>query len=362
MTCRRLDPLISHSIALIDPDQWVMGSMMLCKKVVGAIPEDAITTWEDGSSSWYLCPKPPAGTTGLTFPGDLDAGRFYTARKSRAIYNISPNVVCKVCSWVEGMQSEAANVLFVQKNAPTIPVPSVIHYWIDHSWHRSFFLMRRAPGEKLLDVWPRLSKSEIKQIATEVASYAKILAQFTSQRVETLDGYGINENWLLGGWDQPRLEWQPITHPPYTRDTLMPYLIERYLGETPPDPGDKFFFYHDDMQPGNIIVTAPSSPTESWRISAIIDWETAGFYPYWWLTTKPSTCPVFCMQTEQGENDFAWMDFFGQALEQVLGFPKDMAWITRFAHKNNALVAKDRGDSELPKKYLRESEHGRDSC
>ena len=342
MIYRKLDPPIHHSIALIDPDQWVMGSMMLCKKVVGAVPEDAITTWEDGSSSFYLCPKPLPGTTGLTFPGDLDAGRFYTARRSTAIYNISPNVICKVCSWIEGMQSEAANILFAQKNAPTIPVPSVIHYWVDRSWHRSFFLMRRVSGEPLYDAWPRLSKHEIQQIATEVASYAEILAKFTSPRVETLDGYGINnENWLLGGGEKPRLEWHPIAHPPYTRDALMPYLTERFLGEAPPDPLDKFFFYHDDMQPGNIIVTIPSNSAESTRLSAIIDWETAGFYPYWWISTKPYTCPVFCMYTEQGEADYTWMEFLGKALDYALPFPQDYAWIERYHQKEIAEIAKE---------------------
>lgn len=51
-----------------------------------------------------------------------------------------------------------------------------------------------------------------------------------------------------------------------------------------------FHFGHSDLNPMNIIVadTIASKEHRGPLIKSIIDWESAGYYPLWWLWYKPS--------------------------------------------------------------------------
>ncbi|MCJ1236126.1 hypothetical protein MMC14_004103 [Varicellaria rhodocarpa] len=48
-----------------------------------------------------------------------------------------------------------------------------------------------------------------------------------------------------------------------------------------------FHLYHNDMGPGNIIVSGTDIPKEDRKshvhVAGIIDWERAGFYPRFWV-------------------------------------------------------------------------------
>ncbi len=46
----------------------------------------------------------------------------------------------------------------------------------------------------------------------------------------------------------------------------------------------KNIFTHSDVRPANIMVDQDEDGT--WRIMAIIDWETSGFYPEYWECVK----------------------------------------------------------------------------
>lgn len=50
-----------------------------------------------------------------------------------------------------------------------------------------------------------------------------------------------------------------------------------------PEIEERFHLYHPDLGPGNILVSSQSQ-----KLSAIINWESAGFYPRFWISTKPS--------------------------------------------------------------------------
>jgi Ser/Thr protein kinase RdoA (MazF antagonist) len=76
-----------------------------------------------------------------------------------------------------------------------------------------------------------------------------------------------------------------------------------------PDIDPLFHFYHADPGPTNIMVSEDGN-----RITGIIDWESAAYYPRFWVATKPVTAAAFYLECETDERKF-WGHLLGQALE-----------------------------------------------
>lgn len=82
----------------------------------------------------------------------------------------------------------------------------------------------------------------------------------------------------------------------------------------------EFHFYHPDLGPSNIIVSDDGS------IAGIIDWEAAGFYPRFWIATKPAFSPGLDFDPPVAESeDFEWRKRLRAELEN-LGFPQAALW------------------------------------
>jgi hypothetical protein len=72
--------------------------------------------------------------------------------------------------------------------------------------------------------------------------------------------------------------------------------------------------YHADLGPGNIIIGPDNG------IAAVIDWESAAFYPLFWICTKPSVSPGLNFDPSiPGVEDGEWRKLKGR-LEEC-GFP-----------------------------------------
>lgn len=307
---KTMEPPIGESVALTRPDRCSIGSGLYCEKVLGSPPENAVSIWNDGDSTYCLCPKAEMDTdkdlvqaqakedtTKDPMPEDLVVSKIHEAGYAAAAFAIGPNTICKVRSWVEGTASEFETMEFVRKNAPSVPIPQVYFYWIDRAWNRSYLFMRRVPGQDLDSGWKKLSKSQRYQLAREVAAHAKSLAQFTSKYVESTDGHGLTESYLLQDVDHAgSLEpWMLPTHPRYTAEQLTSRLTAQGKGLIPPTIEDEtFHFYHEDMGPSNIFVADPIPEKNSQQpiLSAIIDWESAGYLPKWWVVAKPLVAPM----------------------------------------------------------------------
>ena len=312
---------------------------MLCEEVTDSVPTDALTTWKDGDATFCLRPNHSISTNSTSPPqGDLEAGRFYTGENSRAAYKLSDNVICKVSSWREGKQLESETVKFVKQKVPSVPVPEVIYEWIDRAWQRTFYLMKRVPGENLSDAWPRLSQAEVGNIARELVEHIHALSKLTSPWLETANGCGVTEAILLGEPDSSDGDtspsWKPYLHPRYSPQTLTSHLATHYHGETPPASDDRFCFYHDDLVTRNLFVSIPTAEGEMTHLTAIIDWETAGYYPRWWIDLKPRVSPAF-HETAPNVTDASWSLALGHALAKA-GFSHDHQWFYRYIKKDTA--------------------------
>ncbi|CDM28158.1 Protein kinase-like domain [Penicillium roqueforti FM164] len=146
-------------------------------------------------------------------------------------------------------EGESETIKFVQDKAPQVPVPEVIYSWVDGN--RSFLVLKRVPGITLRDAWETMSATEQDSILDEVVHIVRALP-------------GSLETGFIGA-----VECLSVRH--FFREDLHPN----------PEIEERFHLYHPDLAPGNIIVS-------NQKLLAIINWESAGFYPRFWISTKPS--------------------------------------------------------------------------
>ncbi|KAH7304474.1 hypothetical protein B0I35DRAFT_445304 [Stachybotrys elegans] len=236
-------PPIGDSIARIGPQTWILGS--------SATPKDTIIDWRDGESTFYLRHK----NQNDLLSGDPSMDRIHVGGTSAAVWCLGENAFCKVHAWCKGLELEANTLRFVCEKAPEVPVPEVIHSWIDHELNRTFLITKR------------LTSSQRTRIAHDVAQSCALLATHTSSRFETVSGCA------------------------------------------PPDINLPFHFYHADLGPTNIMVSEDGN-----HVTGIIDWESAAYYPQFWIATKPVYAGAFWLECETDEPKL-WGQLLGQALD-----------------------------------------------
>lgn len=82
-------------------------------------------------------------------------------------------------------------------------------------------------------------------------------------------------------WNPTQDPHAPRPHPQYTAEEL-DKRVDEFWDMIKTNPGcKKFIFFHGDLSPGNVFVEAKGSGSKA-RLSEIIDFEFAGFYPSWY--------------------------------------------------------------------------------
>ncbi|KAL9615563.1 MAG: hypothetical protein Q9167_000076 [Letrouitia subvulpina] len=323
----QMTPPSEYGIGSLGPNSWSMGSLMLCEKANQSL--DVLTTWEDSDGTWCLRRRDTPLTATTPPPGDSDVNRTFYCGNAAAMWLISPNVLCKVKGWIPGVTPEADTIEWVAKNCPNIPVPNVIYSWIDPAWQRSFCLMNVVPGVTLDDAWNELSKEERTAIADEVVTHIMDAAQHISPKISTATGGGITfHGWILGG-PKPEMEgaydWQPNLHPVITLEELDRRLLLR-TGQKSPEEVDHFVFFHGDLAPANIFLDKDKN--DKWHVSSIIDWETAGFLPKWYIRTIVGASPAYLLNLymNEWEEALTWATELSHSLARN-GFEEYSQWI-----------------------------------
>jgi len=138
----------------------------------------------------------------------------------------------------------------------------------------------------LKDVLDTLTTLQKQHIANQLAGFIKEWRQFTSPRIQTVNGAQLGD--LLIGW----CEMYPATC------KMMGYNESQWLAQLIPDfreglarlcksedevhklidsfpKSTTYYFTHGDLNPSNIFVD------EEANVTAIIDFESSGFYPSW---------------------------------------------------------------------------------
>jgi aminoglycoside phosphotransferase (APT) family kinase protein len=162
---------------------------------------------------------------------------------------------------------------FVRSNT-TVPVPRV---WLNVFWRgRSYIIMSRAPGVVLESIWYTSNLETKERIVGQLVDYVKQMRTLKSP-------FGSTIGSVLGGpvFDC-RLYFMGVSGPFANEDKMNKQL--RYLRPLEDWPDDvrhahslthEIAFTHGDLAPRNIIV-------EGSTITAILDWESAGWFPAHW--------------------------------------------------------------------------------
>jgi hypothetical protein len=104
----------------------------------------------------------------------------------------------------------------------------------------------------------------------------------------------------------------PPSTPSWRHDTLGPFSISELRIDmtsistaTPPQLNDPFVLFHSDLNATNIIIHDEGV--------TILDWESVGFFPSYWIATK---CRNFRVENERlsEEDQMGWRDALKCAL------------------------------------------------
>lgn len=177
--------------------------------------------------------------------------------------------------------AEAANIEYIGHNT-TIPVPRIQDVFI--IGHRTYIVMDYIDGSELTYAAKALSQEQRQGICSQLKEYIaqmRALKAPKAGKLEAADGSGLFDIRLSSDPFPPfasveefhvRLGHEFVLKSPNHRH-MWPHfeLISQRRYKT--------IFTHSDISPRNILI-------KDGKIAAIIDWETAGWYPEYWEYTR----------------------------------------------------------------------------
>ncbi|PPQ63973.1 hypothetical protein CVT24_009097 [Panaeolus cyanescens] len=201
----------------------------------------------------------------------------------KVVFDPSRNVVWK---YTHDLTEELQAAKFA-KDVVGIPGPQIFHHAPIPSprpdlsyWDRPkvwYICMEKCPGVPLISVLESMTDDELDIVARQMREILQKMATVKSSTLGNVNG-GPLCNPFFGWQHSPPRAFQSCSEfIDYFRRLLTPVIgsrdIEAILQHMPID--DDIHFVHGDLLPQNIMV-------EGTRITAVIDWCTAGFYPAYW--------------------------------------------------------------------------------
>ncbi|EIM79801.1 kinase-like protein [Stereum hirsutum FP-91666 SS1] len=215
--------------------------------------------------------------------------RSWHRRNKGRIKRLPFSLVLKI--GMDNVASESATVRFVRSNT-TIPIPHVIAS--DSAFGKTYMLMRRVDGISLEFAWHDL---DTRQRANVVEQLRSFVTQLRTLSPALSRGHGVGAVCALNNaplFDSRITSVAPIGPFPNER-AFNDYLItvaEPYMDETTLPAirarmrdDHHICFTHGDLAPRNIFVQGDT-------VTAIIDWEEAGWYPEHWEIVKALWCTL----------------------------------------------------------------------
>ncbi|CAF9924965.1 MAG: hypothetical protein ALECFALPRED_002876 [Alectoria fallacina] len=205
----------------------------------------------------------------------------------RGIYITETNALVKFGPHVFPSR-EAATMKYVLQSCPDIPVPVVYDFWTGDDGF-GYISMAPMPGKDLDEIWPELDSLERESVMKDYKAILQRLRALdpspdTPIQIGAIDGGPAVDhrpsdrrssgpfsteaelnNWLLS-----------LIHPDY-QEYHSDFFVETVKGSM--RDNHKWRMTHGDMGPHNILV-------ENGRITAVLDWELAGWYPEYWEYVK----------------------------------------------------------------------------
>lgn len=236
----------------------------------------------------------------------------YTARLFAPIWRVFPRfmrgyvyeVLASVGRWKYGMNKTSAavqrlpfglylkhgfdpevlanehNALHIVQRNTRIPCPRAIDLVASGESKRSYLLTTTVPGITLAQALQLLSDQDLIGIAAELTDYAYQIREIQRPKESSF----LISNTLGSACRDPRIrDCTPIG--PFADEAAFSQNL--LFSDDPSRRGHDSVFTHADLNPRNILVDrVVTAGVARWRITGIVDWETAGYYPEYWEFTK----------------------------------------------------------------------------
>jgi hypothetical protein len=182
-----------------------------------------------------------------------------------------------------------------ERETRNIPLVEEMHHFGKPEDQFQFTVMSQAKGVPLREVLPSLSPEEKHGIAQQITAALRELRQFTAPFPQCVDGTPLWDN-IIGSCDvgtckkigKTKEDWlnslaeelrYGLSRRLETDDKKIIDVELQNLKDNFP-AGGPYVLTHGDLHFANIMY-------HEGKITAIIDWETAGYYPWWaerWIT------------------------------------------------------------------------------
>ncbi|KAJ4123585.1 hypothetical protein NW765_006609 [Fusarium oxysporum] len=208
--------------------------------------------------------------------------RFYGKDGDAQVQRLPFGLYLKCNSNPDTLRNEY-NALKVLEQKTNIPAPRVFDVISQHTGEDdfSYLLMSRVPGTTLATCRDALSDQDYANLSAQLKD---CVSQLRDIPKPINNGMAIC-NTLGEACRDPRIrDWAPIG--PFPDEASFSQNLR--FSDEPSRRGHKIVFTHGDLNPRNIMMerTKSSAGAIGWRLSGIIDWETAGYYPEYWDYTK----------------------------------------------------------------------------
>lgn len=199
--------------------------------------------------------------------------RLYPRSFTGLVHRLPFGLYAKEC--VRSPRNEAETLRLVEQYT-SVPAP----LWVDdYQGTHPVLIMTALPGQTLEAVFHRLSYSEREQLSKDLKI---VLSQLRCIPNQTLYVFGNSHGGPLTDHRFPSGTCGPF----HLISEFNAFLVHSYVREETKDKiaavhtsQYRSVFTHADLHPSNILI-------DRGRLSGIVDWESAGFYPEYWEVTK----------------------------------------------------------------------------
>ena len=255
----------------------------------------------------------------MSITDDEDANfqpRILSKQAGAIIRVIDPGVVQK-SGWRVRRCEEAALRLVKDQTQTPLPELYVANYFSKDGEEHGDFLMSLVDGSPLHSVWENFDNDTKKQICHELWEVIRQL-----RGIARPSGFGDFYQCLADGSPSSDVLLEDLNKPPFpilNDNDLRARVYERYLnsnGGSYPEElpsilprSSASVFTHGDLTPRNIIVNSAG------RITGILDWENAGWYPDYWEYAN-------IMKPSRDTDWMGWMDSTKPQEWDIIGIAK----------------------------------------
>ncbi|TFL00139.1 kinase-like domain-containing protein [Pterulicium gracile] len=236
----------------------------------------------------------------------------YLQRRGLAKYGIMKGKVSRLTSGLvlkdgnpDDMTAEVEALAFVAAHT-SIPVPRVQYHWqeLDRPEPRGLIIMNLMPGEMLARVWSKISPAQRQHVMRTLAGFVsqlRLLSQPPPPCLSRLPREGWIGSTLGHSFVDCSVTSQIPSFGPFaTESDFHDYRLSRYNTIAWSAPTAAKFtdvrrrmrddhpivFTHGDFNRRNVLVRVHGPEAEDIEVTALLDWEQAGWRPIYWEPWK----------------------------------------------------------------------------